>query len=105
MFITVVINSPIKELSDDALENGFLDRALLTYKSNMSIYLQDLLRKDAAEVTAEDDLWMMPTVSQTSSYTGETYYYSDYFFYQQDVLNGTNAARHPVLKLTYTILQ
>ena len=97
--------SPIKELSDDALENGFLDRALLTYKSNMSIYLQDLLRKDAAEVTAEDDLWMMPTVSQTSSYTGETYYYSDYFFYQQDVLNGTNAARHPVLKLTYTILQ
>ena len=97
--------NPIEELSDETLENGILDRSQLTYKSNVSIYLQSLLKKEPAAVTEEDDLWMMPTVSRVNSYTSETYYYSDYFFYQQDCINGTGAVRHPVLRLTYTILQ
>ena len=81
-----------------------MDRSNLWYKSNVSIYLQRLLHKAAAEVTAEDDLWMMPTVSTTNSYTGDLSYYSDCYFYPQDLLNGTGALRHPVLRLTYSVL-
>ena len=95
---------PIQEISDTALENGSMDRSNLWYKSNVSIYLQRLLHKAAAEVTAEDDLWMMPTVSTTNSYTGDLSYYSDCYFYPQDLLNGTGALRHPVLRLTYSVL-
>lgn len=96
---------PIQEIYDGTLETGDIDQSHLTFKSNVSIYLQDLLKKKSADITAEDDLWIMPTVSQVNSYTSETYYYSDYFFYRQVVLNGTGAERHPVLKLTYTVLQ
>ena len=96
---------PISEINDNALERGNIDRSQLTYKSNASIYLQNLLRKDASAITPEDDLWMMSTVSTTNSYSNETYYYADYYFYQQNILNGTGATRRPVLNLTYSVLK
>lgn len=96
---------PIQEISDDSLELGLLDRSFLTFESNVSIYLQGLLRKSPGALTAEDDLWMMSTVSMINSYTSETSYFSDYFYYQQCILNGTDAERHPILNLTYTVLQ
>ena len=96
---------PIAEIKNTDLENGLIDRSQLMYKSNVSLYLQDLIRKEQSEVTAEDDLWMMPTVSTTDSYSGETYYFPDYYFYRQNYLNGTGAARHPVLRLTYSVLK
>ena len=96
--------APLDEISDASLETGSIDRSKLTYKSNISSYLQELLHKDAGSLTDEDDLWMMPTVSTSNSYTGATYYFPDYYFYRQDFLNGTAAERHPVLKLTYSVL-
>ena len=96
---------PIQEIYDSYLESGNIDRSNLTYKSNISLYLQSLIRKEAGEITEEDDLWMMPTVSATNSYTSEVYYYADYYFYRQNYLNGTGALRHPVLKLTYSVLK
>lgn len=101
----ILTYGPISEIYDTTLESGDIDQSHLYYKSNVSTYLQSLIRKQAAEVTPEDDLWMMPTVSHVDSYTSETYYYSDYFFYRQNILNGTDAERHPVLRLTYTVLQ
>ena len=71
----------------------------------MSFYLQDLIRRDRSELTAADDLWLMPTISLYNSTTAVTYYYADYFYYTQSLLNGTSAERHPVIKLTYTILK
>ena len=97
--------SPLDEINDTALENGGMNRSKLTYTSNISIYLQDLLRKDRASLTADDDLWMMPTLSYYDSYTSSTYYYADYYYYTQSILNGTADVRHPVLNLTYTILK
>lgn len=97
--------NPLEEITDDNLENGELDRMNLTYKSNASAFLQALIRKNPADLTEEDDLWIMPTVGISDSSSGATYYYSDYFYYHQDILNGTGAERHPVLRLTYTILQ
>ena len=67
------------------MESGTIDRSLLEYKSNISIYLQDLVRKDAGAVTDEDDLWIMPTLSYYNSNTSTTYYYVDYFNYTQSV--------------------
>ena len=97
--------APIDEINDTTLESGDIDRSKLTYTSNISIYLQNILRKDRASLTADDDLWMMPTVSYYDSYSGSTYYYADYYYYSQSYLNGTAALRHPVLNLTYTILK
>lgn len=101
----ILTYGPLEEIYDAAIETGDIDQSHLTYKSNISFYLQDLLDQMSTEVTAEDDLWIMPTVSQINSYTSETYYYSDYFFYRQIVLNGTDAERHPELKITYTVLR
>lgn len=97
--------SPIDEIEDSTLEDGSIDRMKLEYKSNISLYLQDLLSMEADEITAEDDLWMMPYLTISDSSSGSVYYYSDYFYYQQDYLNGTGALRRPVLHLTYTVLE
>ncbi len=97
--------TPIEEINDTDLENGSIDRSLLRYKSNISLYLQDILQRDAGGLTDEDDLWMMPTTAYYNSYTGATYYYADNVYYSQTVLNGTAAERHPVLKLTYSVLK
>ena len=97
--------APLAEIEDGNLEVGSIDRSNLCYTSNISYYLQNLLRTDSSQLTADDDLWLMPTVSSYNSYTGETTYYADTFFYAQNALNGTAAQRHPVLKLTYTTLK
>ena len=96
---------PLEDISDTTLEDGSMDRSNLWYKSNISSYLQHLIRKAESEVTEEDDLWMMPTVSTTNSYTGDLSYYSDCYFYQQNFLNGTGALRHPVLKIIFSELK
>ena len=67
--------------------------------------LQDLLKRGREELTLEDDLWMMPILSYYDSYSSTTYYYSDYYYYSQSLLNGTAAERHPVLQLTYAVLE
>ena len=97
--------TPIDEINYTSLESGTLDRSLLQYTSNVSIYLQDLLGRNASSLDETDDLWMMPTIGYYNSYTSTTYYYADYYYYAQDILNGTAAARHPVLKLTYAVLK
>lgn len=97
--------APLGELGESSVENGNIDRSLLLYKAGISFYLQDLIKKDASKVTNEDDLWLMPTLSYYNSNTSTTYYYADNVYYSHTWLNGTDAARHPVLKLTYTVLK
>ena len=97
--------APLDELGESSVENGNLNRSLLVYKAGISFYLQDLLKKEAGSITDEDDLWLMPTLSYYNSTTGTTYYYTDNVYYSQTRLNGTSALRHPVLKLTYTLLK
>ena len=97
--------APLDELGETSVESGSIDRSLLCYKAGISFYLQKLLKKEAGSITDEDDLWLMPTFSYYNSNTSTTYYYADNMYYSQTVLNGTNAARHPVLKLTYTVLK
>ena len=96
--------SPLDEINDVYLENGNINRSLLQYTANISLYLQELINRDKEEITGEDDLWMMPILSYYDSYSSQTYYYADYYNYTQAFLNGTAAERHPVLQLTYAIL-
>ena len=96
---------PISEISNTELESGAINRSKMTYVSNVSVYLQDLIRRSAISITPADDLWLMGTVSYTDSYTNATTYYADYFYYSQTKLNGTADLRHPVLDITYTILK
>ena len=102
---TRTLYTPLDEINDTALESGDINRSLLQYTSNVSLYLQDLLSRDRESLTTEDDLWIMPILSYYDSYSSATYYYSDYYYYSQSVLNGTAAERHPVLQLTYAVLE
>ena len=97
--------NPLSEIEETDMETGTIDRSNLCYTSNVSIYLQKLLRTSANALTTEDDLWMMPTLASYNSNTGVTYYFADYFYYAQSYLNGTGDVRHPEIRLTYTVLQ
>ncbi len=98
------IYGPLAEIEEEDLESGYIDRSNLCYTANISLYLQDLIKRDASSITSDDDLWIMPVIGVYNSYTGATYYYADYYYYTQSLLNGTTDARHPVLQLTYSIL-
>jgi hypothetical protein len=98
------IYGPLAEIEEEDLESGYIDRSNLCYTANISLYLQDLIKRDASSITSDDDLWIMPVIGVYNSYTGATYYYADYYYYTQSLLNGTADARHPVLLLTYSIL-
>lgn len=100
-----VFFSPIDEINDNTLEAGSLDRSKLCYTSNITFWLQDLLKRDRSKITADDDLWIMSTQSSYSSYTGVTSYYADYFYYSQGCLNGMGDVRHPELRLTFAVLK
>lgn len=97
--------APLSELGESTIENGAFDRSLLSYKASISFYLQTLIKKEAGQLTDQDDLWLMPTLSYYNSNTSTTYYYADNVYYSRTLLNGTDAVRHPVLKLTYTVLK
>lgn len=98
------IYTPLDEIDEEDLESGFIDRSNLCYTANVSMYLQNLISRKASEITTNDDLWIMPTITLYSSTTGVTFYYPDYYYYSQSRLNGTSDARHPVLQLTYSVL-
>jgi len=102
---SVMRYAPLSEIDEEEFESGEIDRSNLRYTANVSFYIQKLLSRSASEITSDDDLWIMPTVGSYDSYSGETTYLADYFFYTQSQLNGTSNPRHPVLKLTYTILR
>ena len=97
--------SPIDEISNSSMEHGSIDRSQLCYKSNISIHLQKLIQRSESGITSEDNLWLMGTVTSVSNTTGETFYYSDNVYYTQTMLNGTAALRHPLLRITYTVLK
>ena len=97
--------TPIDEIQDEAVEKGTMDRSNLRYVSNISMYLQDLIRRDRSDITAADDIWLMPTITSYNTSTGATYYFADYFYYSQSYLNGTGDVRHPEIQLTYTTLK
>ena len=102
---TFVNYAPISDIDNADVESGTIDRSLLTYTSNISRYLQNLIRRDESSLTEEDDLWIMPIVAYYNSTLGITYHYADAFYYTQGLLNGTAAARHPEIRLTYTVLK
>ncbi len=98
------IYTTLDEIEEEDLESGYIDRSNLCYTVNVSMYLQNLISRKASDITTNDDLWIMPTITLYSSTTGVTFYYPDYYYYSQSRLNGTSDARHPVLQLTYSVL-
>lgn len=95
---------PNEELEDDTFSHGDINRSLFHYKPDASIYIQKMLKGEKKDFDSTYDLWLMPTVTYTDSNSGQTYYFVDYSNYYQAVLNGTKAARHPVMKLSYALL-
>ena len=96
--------NPIDEIEDSTFDPGSINRSLFYYKPDAGQFIQELVAMDEDDVDDTYDLWMMPTVSSTSSTTGDTYYYADVTTYYQGIINGTKSARHPVLKLSYVVI-
>jgi len=100
----ILYYNPNTEIEDNTFNHGDINRSLFYYKPDASIYIQKLLKGKASDFDWTYDLWFMPTITYIDSSTSETYYYVDYGSYYQGILNGTKAARHPVLKVTYALV-
>lgn len=96
---------PIDEIYDNFMSKGSLNRSLLNYKPDIGFYLQDLIKKESSEVTDEDDLWLMQTISHTNSTTNVTTHYPDFTYYNIAKFNGTGCERNPKLRIVYTVLK
>lgn len=94
----LVTFAPIDEIADESMDHGDINLSLFEYKSDASIYVQKILRKDDKDITPLDDIWMMGTYTDTYGS------YIDYRNYAMGVLNGTGAERCPYLRFTYSIL-
>ena len=97
--------TPIDEIYDSYMSNGSLNRSLLSYKPDIGLYLQDLIKKESSELTDEDDLWIMQTISYTNNTTNVTTHYPDFTHYNVAKFNGTGCKRNPKLRIVYTLLK
>ncbi len=94
----LVTFAPIEELADASMDHGEINLSLFEYKSDASIYIQNILKKDDSDITPLDDIWMMGTYTDTYGS------YIDYRNYAMGILNGTGTQRRPHLRFTYSIL-
>ena len=97
--------TPIDEIYDNFMDKGSLNRSLLNYKPDIGFYLQDLIKKENSELSDEDDLWLMQTISYTNNTTNVTTYYPDFTYYNIARFNGTGCKRSPKLRIVYTVLK
>jgi len=95
--------TPIDESDEEDLLKGTINMTFFHYRSDASIYLQEIIRRDPSSFTLEDDLWMTSLINYSTS--SVTAYYTDYSYYYQCRLNGMKSERHPYLRLTYSLLQ
>lgn len=124
----VIYYSPISEIYASMYDTGTMNRSFMSFNPDAALYLQSLLNTSEEEIDDTFDLWLMPAVSYESSTTGSssymnyyyyyyygydytnsssstTYYYIDNVNYQNCVMYGPKAERHPKLKVTFTILK
>jgi hypothetical protein len=97
--------TPIEEIYDSFMSKGSINRSLLHYKPDVGFYLQDLIKKESSELTDEDDLWLMQTISHTNNTTNVTTHYPDFTYYNVAKFNGTGCKRNPRLRIVYTVLK
>ncbi len=82
---------------------GAIDRAHMQYSMDITSHIQDILMEKTEDIDASYDLWIAPMYIFESD-TGMDYYYFNNRDYRRIILNGPAAARHPQLKITYSIL-
>lgn len=92
---------PLSEEDDEDNDRGEINFSRFIYKMDAGSYIQEILKKDINSLSRYDDIWIMPTVSISSSSDSELFY-ADYYYYSFCTLNGLNAQKHPVLRLSYT---
>lgn len=95
---------PLDDIFLAETESGGANFSLYYYKPDVATYIQEIIKRDPETIDSNDDLWIMPLISTTNSSTSETMYYADTYYYSQCMLNGTSADRHPVLRITYAVL-
>ena len=84
---------------------GAMSRSLKKYSGDISSYIQELVNKDASNITDKYDLWFAPVYNYYNSNTQQTYYYANTDFYYVGKINGPAADIAPTLKLVYSIVK
>ncbi|MBR6270130.1 MAG: hypothetical protein IKR30_06150 [Bacteroidales bacterium] len=74
------IYSPIGEIYSEAYDKGSINRSLFCFKPDAALYMQTLIRKKLEDVTDQDDIWVIPNVTYTTS-SGSSSYYNPYSYY------------------------
>ncbi|MBO4571159.1 MAG: hypothetical protein J5699_04470 [Bacteroidales bacterium] len=78
--------SPISEIYSDSYDNGAINRSLFCFKPDAALFFQAFIRKGLDEITDEDDIWIIPNISYTTSSSSSSYYdpysyYGGYGYY------------------------
>ncbi|MCF0178418.1 MAG: hypothetical protein HUJ90_07290 [Bacteroidales bacterium] len=76
--------APLYTIYDSTFDRGDIDRVNLTYHPDITMYLQDLIRRDRDKVEKSDDLWIMSIyeyVQQSSSSSSSSSMYDYYNMY------------------------
>ena len=74
------VYSPIGEIYSDSYDKGAINRSLFCFKPDAALYMQTLIRKKLEDVTDQDDIWVIPNVTYTTS-SGSSSYYNPYSYY------------------------
>ena len=75
------VYSPIGEIYSSSYDKGTINRSLFCFKPDAALYFQTLIRKPLDEITDQDDIWIIPNVTYTTSSSSSSSYYDPYSYY------------------------
>lgn len=82
---------------------GARNPSLHKYTCDITSYIQDMINKSEEELTANDDLWLMPLLISQDNYAN-THYTCNPTIYRYVELNGLLSDNPPTLTLAYTLV-
>ena len=79
------VYSPISEIYSDTYDRGSINRSLFCFRPDAALYTQTLIRKNLDDITDQDDIWVIPNITYTTSSGSSSYnpysYYDPYSYY------------------------
>ena len=100
---------PASDITADGMSLGTLNRSLCEYRMDIPSLIQDFVSMEAYELDdLKHNIWIMPTITETDSYYGETSHRIESTTYYTGKINGNRTKSEkggPKLYLVYSVLQ
>lgn len=75
------VYSPIAERYSASYDDGSINRSLFYFRPDAALLMQEFIRKDTEDISDQDDIWIIPTVTITTSSDNSSSYYNPYSYY------------------------